>query len=215
MTIGDKVRKFRLEKGWSQQELAEKVGITQNAIAAIEGGATKRTKWLPQIATALGKKMSEIDSTLVNNGTNVLNDPPPPPLIGAYDLPVYAAAEGGKGAMVLSSEAIDYVGRPAPLTNVRDAYGIIMIGESMLPAFEPGDTLLVHPHLPPIPGVDVILYREDNGLVTVCAKRLRRATADHWLLTQWNPPEDEKQDFAVARSWWPICHRIVGKYSRR
>jgi transcriptional regulator with XRE-family HTH domain len=214
-TIGERVRKFRVEKGLSQQQLAEMAGITQNAIAAIENGVTKRSKWLPQIAHALGKQLSEIDSTLANFNHIGQSEPPPKLMSDEHDLPVYAAAEGGRGAMVLTPEAVDWVRRPAPLANVKDSYGILMVGESMVPAFEPGDILLIHPHLPCVSDSDVILYREEDGVVTVCCKRLRRVTHEHYLLTQWNPPEGEKRDFAVMRNAWPICHRIVGKYSRR
>ena len=209
------MRKFRVEKGLSQQQLAEAAGITQNAIAAIENGVTKRSKWLPQIARALGRQLSEIDSTLANHNSVGQGDAPPAQLFGDRDLPVYAAAEGGRGTMVLSAEAVDWVRRPAPLANVKDGYGILMVGDSMVPAFEPGDILLVHPHLPCISDTDVILYKEEGGIVIVCCKRLRRITHEHFLLTQWNPPEGEKRDFALARNAWPICHRIVGKYSRR
>ena len=36
------------------------------------------------------------------------------------DLPVYASAEGGGGAIIITSEPIDFVRRPEPLLSVRD-----------------------------------------------------------------------------------------------
>jgi transcriptional regulator with XRE-family HTH domain len=213
--LKDRVRKLRKQLGLSQAALAELAGVTQNAIAAIENGHTKKSKFLPEIARALGVRLADLDSTLADNNSSMLNGERSPALVGEKDLPVYAAAEGGKGAMVLSNEAVDYTRRPAPLANVKDGYGIIVVGDSMFPAFEVGDILLVHPHLPCIPDTDVILYCEENGTVTVMAKRLRRITVEHWHLTQWNPAEGEKKDFTLSRVTWPICHRIVGKYSRR
>jgi ribosome-binding protein aMBF1 (putative translation factor) len=48
----------RNELGWSQQQLAEKVGVQQSAIARIEnGGAIPRIDTLIKIANALGLKV--------------------------------------------------------------------------------------------------------------------------------------------------------------
>jgi len=50
--------------------------------------------------------------------------------------------------------------------------------------------------------------------VRATIKRLRRKTGDTWYLRQWNPPEGMKADFTLSRKEWPICHHVVGKYSR-
>jgi transcriptional regulator with XRE-family HTH domain len=63
-TMGERIKLFRIEKGLSQEVLAEMAGITQNAIAAIENGVTKRSKYLPQIAMALGVRLTDLDPTL-------------------------------------------------------------------------------------------------------------------------------------------------------
>lgn len=44
----------RLEKKWSQDDLANKVGIRQSFIGALEAGNQKTSGWLPEIAYALG-----------------------------------------------------------------------------------------------------------------------------------------------------------------
>ena len=88
-------------------------------------------------------------------------------------------------------------------------------GESMIPEFEPGDLAIVNPHLPPIAGVTCIFYGEEDGEARATIKRLRRQRQDAWLVRQWNPPEGMKEDFALRRADWPICHRTVGKHSRR
>ena len=58
------------------------------------------------------------------------------------DLPVYASAEGGAG-IIITSEPIDFIRRPEPLLSVRDGYACYVIGDSMSPAYEQGDLLLV------------------------------------------------------------------------
>ncbi|QKC72030.1 XRE family transcriptional regulator [Mesorhizobium loti] len=138
-------------------------------------------------------------------------------LVGDRNFPVYAAARGGnEGHQIITFEAIEYVKRPAFLENVKAAYGVYVVGESMLPAFEPGDMALVHPHLPPARDRNVVLYHvppvaEAEAMI----KRLVRFDDRDWHLRQHNPPEGEEKDFTVSRADWTVCHRIVGKYEAR
>ena len=133
-------------------------------------------------------------------------------LFGEADLPVFGTAQGGRGALIVTDRAVDWVLRPAPLLRVRDGYGMIVTGDSMDPAVKSGSTALVNPHLPPRPG-DVCIFRShsDDGTVIVCIKELVRATDDAWHVKQYNP----KKSFVLKRSDWQICHVTVGNYSGR
>lgn len=135
-----------------------------------------------------------------------------PELFGAHDLPVFATAQAGSGALIVSAEPVDYVVRPAPLLRVKDSYGIIVSGDSMEPAIKPGAIALINPHLPPRNG-DMCVFRSDNGLgeVIVMIKELRRFTDDTWYLRQYNPP----RDFTAKRTEWQTCHIAVGSYFPR
>lgn len=133
------------------------------------------------------------------------------PLVGERNLPVFAAAMGGEGHHIITFDAIDHVKRPAILENVRDAYGIYIIGTSMIPAFRPGDMALVNPHKPPTTDCDVVLFHvppfnipEAEAIV----KTLVGFDDRDWRLRQYNPA----RDFTEARADWPYCHRIVGNY---
>ena len=53
-----------------------------------------------------------------------------------------------------------------------------------------------------------------EGEVRATIKRVRRKTGNTWYLRQWTPPEGMKADSTLSRQEWPICHRVVGKYSR-
>lgn len=135
-------------------------------------------------------------------------------LVGDKNFPVYAAAMGGDGHQIVTFEAIDYVKRPAVLENVKNAYGLYIVGESMSPAYEPGDMALVHPHLPPARDKNVVLYHvppAGTGDVEAIVKRLVRWTETEWVLRQYNP----MKEFSEARADWTTCHRIVGKYDGR
>lgn len=135
-------------------------------------------------------------------------------LVGDRNFPVYAAAMGGDGHQVVTFEAIDYVKRPSVLENVKSAYGVYIVGESMIPAFEPGDMALVHPHLPPAREKNVVLYHvppSGHGDVEAIVKRLLRWNDKEWYLQQYNPAKE----FVESKSDWSTCHRIVGKYESR
>lgn len=213
MALKDNVIRARKRAKMSQQDLADAIGVRQNTIAAIESGNTKRTRYLADIARALNVSIDELDPQQKSNGrsqeplTSHENS-----LVGERNLPVYAAAEGGRGTLIVSSDPVDYVRRPAPLANVKDGYGILIVGDSMSPAYRPGDTVLVHPHLPPGPDTEVVLYGEKlDGEQRVMVKYLVKMTTKEWRLKQYNPPKE----FSLPRAEWQTCHRVVGKYNRR
>ena len=208
MELGQQIRERRREKGLSQADLAEKVGTHQQTIEKIEKGTVKYSRYLHRITEELGLPFPRVEPQNTSKGV----EHSPPALVGEIDLPVYGAAEGGRGALVVTNDPVDYVRRPAPLAQVKDGYGLIIVGDSMVPEMKPGETALVHPHLPPVAGEPCVFY-SDNGqgehLVTV--KAYVRATATHWHVEQWNPPKR----FSLDRKEWQRCERIVGKYSRR
>jgi SOS-response transcriptional repressor LexA len=126
------------------------------------------------------------------------------------DLPVYASAEGSSG-IIITSEPIDFIRRPEPLLSVRDGYACYVIGDSMSPAYEQGDLLLVHPGRPARPGDDCAFIRgQDDGTQEALIRRLLRSTPDKWRVRQFNPAKDLDLD----RSHWQKIQLIVGKYSR-
>lgn len=134
-------------------------------------------------------------------------------LVGARDLPVYAAAEGGKGAMIIGTDPIEWVKRPAPLMGVQGGFAFYVIGESMAPAYEQGDMALIHPSRPPRREDDAVFIRPhaEGGGMDALLKRLCRWTESDWHVQQWNPA----QQFTLARSDWQQAWQVVGKYHRR
>jgi len=211
MALKEALPRLRALRGWSQQELADRVGVRQNTIAAIETGATTRTKYLADIARALGVTVDELDPPEGLAGAPL----PPPVFTGRRDFPVYSSAEGGPGEVIRSVEAVDWVPRPAPVAHINDAYCMLISGDSMFPEFRPGDAAIVNPRLPIVGGEVYVFYRELKGEARATIKQLRRATPETWLLTQHNPPAGQKQDFSLPRRDWRWAHRVVGKYSRQ
>lgn len=134
-------------------------------------------------------------------------------LVGARDFPIYAAAQGGNGYMIVHTDVMEYVKRPVILEGVPDSYGILITGDSMIPAFRPNDMALVHPRRPPERETDVILFDHDHrtGDAHAMVKRLLGFNDRSWKLEQYNP----SKTFSEHRADWPLCHQVVGKYNAR
>lgn len=212
MSIGPKITAARQAIGISQGELAKRVGVSQAAIAKIESGMVQRTRIAPELARVLQIPLGELDPAFDGQepvGQRLIAGSD---LVGARDLPVFAAAMGGDGHLIVTFEAIEYVRRPQPLEHVKEGYGVLITGESMVPAYDPGDIALVNPRMPPIVDADVVLYHAPpSGEAEAIVKRLLGSTQREWKLRQYNPP----LDFTEDRVDWKVCHRVVGKYARR
>lgn len=58
----NRLKEFRDEKKWSQEELAEKSDVSRNTISSIETGVNTNVTYdvMKKIADALNKKVAEI-----------------------------------------------------------------------------------------------------------------------------------------------------------
>ena len=81
---------------------------------------------------------------------------------------VEIAREAGDGTLTITdTDPIDWVLPPTHLQHVRDGYGVIIAGDSMVPIYRPGDIALVNPRLPPKLEDVVILYTPDKTSATI------------------------------------------------
>jgi transcriptional regulator with XRE-family HTH domain len=216
-TLADRLTRLMRQAGYNPRSLSLAASLGPTAVRDIVEGriASPRYDTLRALAHILGVGVEHlVDGEIV---------PPPPPAkperdATTRDLPVYGSAEGGQaqgasgGAMVVSSDPIQFLGRPDPLQTVRAGYGVYIVGESMIPAYEQGDVALVHPSLPPRRGSDVILTRQDpDGARHALVKRLIGWTDADWRVRQYNPP----REFDLPRAVWTEIQTIVGKYNAR
>jgi transcriptional regulator with XRE-family HTH domain len=67
MTIGDRIKAERDARGWSQQKLAKRAGVSQQLITRLETGKVNETKRIVQLAKAFGITAEELQA-----------EPPPP-----------------------------------------------------------------------------------------------------------------------------------------
>lgn len=66
MTIGDNIRRFRKREGLTQQQLGDKLGVSQSAIGQFEKGTSLKIETIQKIATAL-----KISVTALLAGTDI------------------------------------------------------------------------------------------------------------------------------------------------
>lgn len=134
------------------------------------------------------------------------------PSFGRRDLPVYAAAMGGDGHIVITFDPIEYHERPSYLEHVSDGYGVYIVGDSMVPAYRPGDIAYVNPRAPLLKDTDVVLFHNPPDKEAECIiKQLNGWNDKAWTLEQFRPA----LEFEVDRIDWPICHRVMGRHNRR
>ncbi len=215
--LPERLTRLMREAGYNPRSLSLAASLGATAVRDIIEGriASPRYATLQALAAVLGVRTE----ALAGDGAPVAAEPPPPvpsaPRSGPVqrDLPVYGAAQGGTGgAMLISTDTMQWLARPEPLLTVRGGYGVYVVGESMSPAYEQGDIALVHPALPPRRGADVILIRHDaDDGRHVLIKRLVGWTEDSWRVRQYNPP----RDFDLPRAEWREAHAIVGRYNGR
>ena len=239
-TLGERVKGEREARGWSQAELARRVTragytISQGGIAQIERRGDTEPKSIVQLAEALGlsvnwlqtnrgeksrpsdrESAAQLDLPGASKRGRAAELAMPKPnrtgLNRSGPLQVFASAQGGtEGAMVLSNEPVAWIPRDNRLEGINEAYGCFVSGDSMEPAYERGNLLLVNPTAAVAAGDDCVFVRETvDGTRYVLIKRLVRANEQSWTVKQYNPA----RTYTLPRKEWQKAHLVIGKYNR-
>lgn len=232
MKAGEIIRDARKARGWSQKDLADRVGVSQVAIMKIERGETTKSKHVPKIAQVLELDLSQLDPALSPGGNPtgaVLTGVPKvksahiarrleqEQYIGKDDLPVFSLAQsgpGGPGSLVLSDQPFRTIGRPHNLQGLEQAFGVLIVGSSMFPEYREGDIAYVDPHVPPRAGDACLFQSETHGEVQAVIKYLDKSphhSDEAWHVRQQTP----EKKFTLKKSEWQKCYVLVGKQSGR
>jgi transcriptional regulator with XRE-family HTH domain len=214
------IRALLAARGWRQAELAAAIGVTQPTVSRWLGGqlpdplAQERLRQLINGAYADIPAIRPAAQGLAPIGLAEQQGPAfGLTVAGERDLLVYAAVEGGPGDILVSTDPIDRVPRPWFMGTVRDGFAVLVVGESMVPAFRPGDMAIVNPRLPPMRGKDHIFTQQGaDGSFRASIKHLRGYTQEEWQLEQYNPPSEDKRFYNLPRLEWARALRVVGKY---
>lgn len=211
--LGEAIKAAREARGWSQAKLAQAASTSQQTVNRIELGKTTHSRALNKIIDLLDIGTEVIFESLGfsrqdDDGLD-FNSAPTLPKTATRDvdewIPVYGSHFSGN---MVSDDPVSFVNTPEPLINVRGAYGMIVSGIDMIPALRSGDTALINPHIPPREGDDVLLRSHDK--MRVRFGTLLHSDEEKIRFHTWNP----RTDHEVARLGWPVCHLVVGKFSR-
>lgn len=213
MSLAANIRTRRAFQNWSQKELAKRAGVSQQLINALETERVRSSKFMKDIATALGCSITDLDANygvMAEDGASITN------LSGRHgELPIFGASAVDVETVLVSDESVDVINRPEPLLNVKGGYGIIVANNFMFPEYETGDFALINPHLPPVPETTCIFYSEIDGKTFGRIRRLQIITPEHWTVRAWHPADGFPSVTELPRSVWQKCHRVVGRYSLR
>lgn len=207
MLTVDDIKRALVVYGGRQAALAAAVGVSQPTVSRWLKGATPDPAQEARLREVLSGTPS--NSMAASENAQTMGQMRQAIGFGERDLPVYAAVEGGPGELVISTEPIDYVPRPWYLGQVREGYGVYVVGESMVPAYMPGDMAIVHPKMPVIINKTYIFTNDaQDGSFLGTIKRLVGQTATHWKVEQHNP----HKAFLLSKAEWPKALRVVGKF---
>lgn len=186
VNLAETIKVRRAAKSYSQADLAKKAGVSQQLINALEHGTVGTTKFIPELAAALGCKVEELEprfgssmwpkafSSGNKGSANEL------PIYSAQELPAFPRCAG------LSSEPVDFMNRPSHLKNVRDCYAVFVAEDLMFPEFERGDIAIINPLPPPIAGTTCNFSRDNDGMRISKIRRLESFTPQEWRIMAWN-----------------------------
>lgn len=214
------IRALLQARGWRQAELAAAIGVTQPTVSRWLAGQLPdplAQERLRQLIDGAYADMPAIRPQPAFGPGPAQAAPPRNPFGDRFaserDLAVFAAVEGGPGDIVVSTDPIDIVPRPWFMGAVKDGFAVLVVGESMVPAFRPGDMAIVNPRLAPMRGKDHIFTQEGvDGSFIATIKHLRGWTEAEWQLEQFNPPEGGTARFSLPRTIWSRALRVVGKF---
>lgn len=212
LTVGDRVRNARTQKGWSQKQLASAASVSQVTISNIENNNTESSKNIPDVAKALGtsveylisgheyimRQVGKLEDFVVvgKDGEDAIPKPEEYVLVPQFD--VHGSCGGGaiidtievKGGLVFSKRWL----KEHALPTGEDLRVIYAKGESMYPTIEDGQVLLINPH---------DLQPKSNKVYFICideqyyVKRLINMVT-HWVIRSDNADKNTWPDITLT-----------------
>lgn len=210
MTLGERIREARERAGLTQMDVARHFNISRSAVSQWENDATDPSARVAELAALFN----------VDAGRLLTGDVPPPetakvvdlnplrgrpsevrpapgvepPTSGAWpiDVPVLGTVVGGADDHFdLNGEIVNIVGRPRGLAGTQSIFGLYVVGDSMSPAFEPGELIYLAHRQPTFNDYVVIEMkpRDDGDGETRRAylKRFLRYAGPSLIVKQYNP----------------------------
>lgn len=203
--VGNYIRQLRNEKGLTQEQLGDLIGVQKAAVQKWENGSVQNLKraTIMKLAEIFGVspvsfvKDDEDDQTSEESNISAIIEN------GIYRVPVFESVSAGFGAYS-SNDIIDHI--PVVIRNrsdVDDTIAIKVVGDSMYPKIEDGDIIIVRRQTSIDSGdIGVVLLDGDEGLV----KKI--VYGEDWIELVSINPEYQTKRFEGAEV---MRLRVVGK----
>ena len=159
MTVGTEIRRRRKALKWTLEDLANRVDSDTGNLSRVETGKQGASEdMLRKIAQALGCTVAD----LFAGAEGAANVAPAP--LGTRRIPLISYVQAGHMTEAIDSYA---VGDAAEwmLTDLDlsiNAFALRIKGDSMMPEFREGDTVIIDPSIAPLPGDYVVAKNGDN-----------------------------------------------------
>lgn len=182
--LAKRLRTSRENKGWSQGELARRIGVTPQTIQAIESGKTKK----PQNLTAIARALSVNPDYLLDGIEGELGM-----------VPIVGIAQAGSGSVDFSEGQGNLGLVEAPEMSTEHTVALEVRGDSMGGRIEDGDTVFYddrrQPVTPDLLGRVCVIGRADGRIVI--KKLMSGSRAGHFHLISYNA----EPEFDVEVEW--------------
>jgi phage repressor protein C with HTH and peptisase S24 domain len=167
-----------------------------------------RYEWLWDGSGEMQKNVTAELTQIKNRHTPNATLPGFPASIEPARLPIRGRAQGGSGGeIVLDGTVMDTLPGPSQLTGVDGAYGLEVIGESMMKRYRPGEIVWVDPRRAVHKGDNAVFQvRMPTGELHAFIKEFVRFSNGHVVAYQHNP----EMELTWDRDDVEAIHLIVG-----
>jgi len=190
--IGDVIKKLRLQRNWTLEELASAAKVNKGTLSVQRGEGNPRGDTLQRTAKALGTTVEDMYAMLAGRATHrELDAEALDHDVSDYqreDIPVIQEGEASPNGLVWDAEAKsvrdveEFTSRPYDFRE-KGAYAVILRGDSMEPLLKRGMRLVVSQSQPVGDGDLVYVQLRSGERMTKIATR----QSGGWLLASANP----------------------------
>ncbi|WP_435234513.1 LexA family protein [Psychromonas sp. PT13] len=165
MNISTRIKSRRKLLGLSQEELAERIGVSQNAIHKLEDGTTQKPRKIFELANVL---QCNAEWLLTGKGSplpEASNVEEGPELHGQY--PVISWVQAGDWTTIYEINRHDAEYYPCPVKCSDKTFLLKVRGQSMAGTFNENELIFVDPAIEAVNGKYVVARLDDENEATL------------------------------------------------
>lgn len=224
VAIGAAIKLARKRRGLKGRHIAEAVGTTVGSVGNWENGQNRPSSDnLFKIAATLGVDAEALAKGQVLYRSNpdslsdaeVITDMQVIPH-GPSDIPQLGVVAGGSdGGFTFNGKDPSYIKRPAGLLDEPRAFALQIIGDSMVPRYEPGEIIFCDARTPEIGDYVVVetFPEQDGEMSKAFVKKLVRRTKTAIVVEQFNPAKELTfNPYAIKHLWRVVPSRELHGY---